>query len=718
MSFVHTGMMIAAAGLAGVPLLIHLLSRRAYRTEPWAAMQFLVSAQTVTRRRLRIEQWLLLALRILTVLLVGLALSRPFLASSSIIGTLGHAAESKVIVLDDSLSMRARRDDGASAFEAGLGVARRIVDSSDARDAIGLVLASAPARSVIQRCTRDHQAVRSALDALQCSLRMNDLNGAVEAGAASLDAGDDPSGTRSCYVITDMTAGAFAQGGWAETASSASIAKVGESVDRLIILDVGPKSRRNLAIKGLNRVSQVIGSKRPATYSLELANESDEVISSLTVSIGLDGVTTRKLRLEQIGPWQTVVEEFELTLNVPGPHRIVARIENADDGLPEDDVCFLAVDVVNEMRVLCVQDLPTSNAEAEPLFYVRAALGGRESADDRDRLWIRTCSAHGLASEVLSNYAVVILGDLPRISVETGRRLQQYVAAGGGLIIALADRASPEGYSVHRAGDAGWLPVYPGAVVRAANPAQALGYKLADPHNSALRDFNDNPVGGLQRAIVTAYRDAQSADKPGLQTLLVFSDGSPALVQQRVGRGLVLCWLTSIDMSWTNLPGKPDFVPLMLNLAHLAASGASREVNTMIGTDVAWIFPMESAGDRLPVVTPGGHTYQSGLLAVEGAAVMTVEKAGESGFYTAGAGVLRRLAAVNCDTSDSDLSRASIEQVRRALGVKVEVVAEEGIASAIHRAAPPREFAQIMMICLLAVVVVETIVGTVLGGVR
>lgn len=718
MSFVHTGLMIAAAGLAGVPLVIHLLSRRAYRTEPWAAMQFLAAAQTVTRRRLRIEQWLLLALRILTVLLVGLALSRPFLASSSVIGAFGHAAESKVIVLDDSLSMRARRDDGASSFEAGLGVARRIVDSSDARDAIGLVLASAPARSVIQRCTRDHQAVRSALDALQCSLRMNDLGGALESAAANLDTGDDPSGSRSCYVITDMTAGAFAHGGQAEAASSASIAKVGESVDRLIVLDVGPKARRNLSIKGLSRISQVIGSKRPATYSLELANESDEVVNSLTVSIGLDGVTTRKLQLEQIGPWQTVVEEFELTLNVPGPHRIVARIENAEDGLPEDDVRFLAVDVVNEMRVLCVQDVPTSNAEAEPLFYVRAALGGSDSGDDRDRVWIRTCSAHGLASEVLSNYEVVILGDLPRISVETGRRLQQFVVAGGGLIIVLAERAAPEGYSVHREGVALWLPVQPGAVVRAANPAQALGYQLADPHNFALRDFGDNPVGGLQRANVTAYREAQIAGKPGLQTLLAFSDGAPALVQQRVGRGLVLCWLTSIDMSWTNLPGKPDFVPLMLNLAHVAASGASREVNTMIGRDVAWTFPMESAGDQFPVVTPAGHSHQSGLLADVGSAVLTVEKVDESGFYTAGAGALRRLAAVNSDTGDSDLSRASVEQVRRAFGANVEIVAEAGIASAIRRAAPPREFAQFMMICLLAVVVVETIVGTVLGGVR
>lgn len=195
----------------------------------------------------------------------------------------------------------------------------------------------------------------------------------MEAGAVTLDTGDDPTGSRSCYVITDMTAGAFSQGGQAEAASSVSIEKIGESVDRLIILDVGPKARRNLAIKGLNRVSQVIGSKRPATYSLELANESDEVVSALTVSIGLDGVTTRKLHLEQIGPWQTAVEEFELTLNVPGPHRIVARIENADDGLPEDDVRFLAVDVINEMRILCVQDLPPSNSEAEQLFYVRAA---------------------------------------------------------------------------------------------------------------------------------------------------------------------------------------------------------------------------------------------------------------------------------------------------------------------------------------------------------
>lgn len=312
----------------------------------------------------------------------------------------------------------------------------------------------------------------------------------------------------------------------------------------------------------------------------------------------------------------------------------------------------------------------------------------------------------------------MILGDLPRISVETGRRLQQYVVAGGGLIIVMADRASPEGYSVHRDGDTSWLPVHPGTVVRAANPGQALGYQLADLHNSALRDFGDNPVGGLQRANVSAYREVQKAAHPGLQALLRFSDGSPALVQQRVGRGMVLCWLTSIDMSWTNLPGKPDFVPLMLNLAHLAASGASREVNTLIGRDVAWTFPMESVDDRFPFVTPGGQARQSGLLAVEGSAVMTVEEVDESGFYTAGAGVLRRLAAVNCNTDDSDLSRASIEQVRRAFGAKVEVVAEAGIASAIRRATPPREFAQIMMICLLAVVVVETIVGTVFGGVR
>ena len=58
---------LAAAGTiaaaASVPIIIHLLNRRRYRIVDWAAMRFLLAAQRQNVRRLRLEQWLLLAVR-------------------------------------------------------------------------------------------------------------------------------------------------------------------------------------------------------------------------------------------------------------------------------------------------------------------------------------------------------------------------------------------------------------------------------------------------------------------------------------------------------------------------------------------------------------------------------------------------------------------------------------------------------------------------------
>ena len=64
---------------ASVPIVIHLLNRRKFREVPWAAMRFLLAAIRKNRRRIRIEQWLLLAIRTLIILLVVTAMAKPFL---------------------------------------------------------------------------------------------------------------------------------------------------------------------------------------------------------------------------------------------------------------------------------------------------------------------------------------------------------------------------------------------------------------------------------------------------------------------------------------------------------------------------------------------------------------------------------------------------------------------------------------------------------------
>ena len=66
------------ARAAAAPLLIHLWSRQQYREAPWAAMQFLLAAMRKNSRRLQLQQWLLIAIRTLIIILVVLAVAEPY----------------------------------------------------------------------------------------------------------------------------------------------------------------------------------------------------------------------------------------------------------------------------------------------------------------------------------------------------------------------------------------------------------------------------------------------------------------------------------------------------------------------------------------------------------------------------------------------------------------------------------------------------------------
>src|SRR3954470_4004067 len=116
--FANPFTMIAGALLISSPIIIHLINRMRYKRVRWAAMEFLLKSQKRNRRRLIIEQLILLALRILLVLLAGLLLAR-FLSDALAFTRPQNTLH--VVVLDDTPSMGdAWRQDGLTktTFEA------------------------------------------------------------------------------------------------------------------------------------------------------------------------------------------------------------------------------------------------------------------------------------------------------------------------------------------------------------------------------------------------------------------------------------------------------------------------------------------------------------------------------------------------------------------------------------------------------------------------
>src|SRR3954462_6867687 len=82
MSFIAPYMLWGALA-AGIPIALHFFYRSRYRTVPWAAMEFLLTSIEQTSRRLKFQELLLLIARVVLLLLLALALMRPYTSSTA-----------------------------------------------------------------------------------------------------------------------------------------------------------------------------------------------------------------------------------------------------------------------------------------------------------------------------------------------------------------------------------------------------------------------------------------------------------------------------------------------------------------------------------------------------------------------------------------------------------------------------------------------------------
>ncbi|MDP0491852.1 MAG: BatA domain-containing protein [Verrucomicrobiota bacterium JB023] len=92
-----------------IPIIIHLLNRRRFRTVKWAAMDFLLKATRESRGKKKLKNFIILTCRALAIACLIFALARPLLG-----GFMGFGAsvDTVLLILDRSASMERRESDG------------------------------------------------------------------------------------------------------------------------------------------------------------------------------------------------------------------------------------------------------------------------------------------------------------------------------------------------------------------------------------------------------------------------------------------------------------------------------------------------------------------------------------------------------------------------------------------------------------------------------
>lgn len=169
MGFLAPLYLLLAVG-AAVPLLVHLLRRRAGARVEFPAVRYLARAEREHRRRFRVRNLLIMLLRAAAVLALALAAARPVTGALGRFAT-GHVPVAVAVVLDNSLST-AVIEEGHPALDRLKAAAASIIARIGKSDRAWLVTADGVVRSP------------AALEETAPLAGAGDLARAVERGAA------------------------------------------------------------------------------------------------------------------------------------------------------------------------------------------------------------------------------------------------------------------------------------------------------------------------------------------------------------------------------------------------------------------------------------------------------------------------------------------------------------------------------------------------------
>ena len=161
---------------ASIPVIIHLFNLRKLKKIEFSTLTFLKELQKNKIRKIKLKQWILLALRVLIILFVVMAFARPALQSIQIGGTTSAAKTTAIFILDDTFSM-AVVDQKGSYFNQSKEIIKQVLSQLQEGDEVGLILVSN--LKTENKLTSNLSEFLKNVDQLDLSFASGDLNSAI-----------------------------------------------------------------------------------------------------------------------------------------------------------------------------------------------------------------------------------------------------------------------------------------------------------------------------------------------------------------------------------------------------------------------------------------------------------------------------------------------------------------------------------------------------------
>ncbi|MFT7516659.1 MAG: hypothetical protein ACI84O_000444 [Myxococcota bacterium] len=411
--------------LAAIPIIIHLLQRQRYVTVKFAATEFLRNAIQRTRRRVLLQDLLLLILRTLAVLLVIFALARPNTDTQLLVTA--QAPQLEVVIIDGSMSMQQFVGD-TTAFESARNSARNIFSElQDTRDRGALIIAGQRAQTL------------AIGNPYACLLATGSTDKAENANAAwqdalqmSFDAIAELAMTGSEIRLTILSD--FQSNEWFSGSAAVRAMDLFSTLEvQINYQNVSTGHTANLAVIGADLSKEIVVKGESLSFSCQVHNYTSQPQQRL-LQLLLDDKIIAEQQLDVLARGNVNFQHVFSPTQF-GPRRITAKI--SADGLSADDQQSLGFEVVSELNtILCSNSSDFNNGDVSANFYGYLNLG------DEAPLRPVLLGPHQLSSRVLSTAQLLILSDLSSLPTAKVKLIADFVADGGGLLVLVGPQSN------------------------------------------------------------------------------------------------------------------------------------------------------------------------------------------------------------------------------------------------------------------------------------
>ena len=623
MSFLSPWYLLGLLGI-GIPLAIHLIRRQEAERVVLPTVRFLQRAPKKLVHFQRLQQLLLLALRLAIVGLLAFAFARPIF-TGAFAQPVETMPQSLVILLDTSMSMQHE-----DRFEQGKTAVISEIESLRQGDEAAIVTFSDRPEKVHQ-LTTDLTALKTFVGSTPApGYRSTHYLPALHLADQILESARYQE--KTIVLVSDYQRSA--------TPPQNSAWKLSPNI-QFKTIKVGEATTQNVSITEVSTMELSAQGQETHRIIGRIKNFGNEAIPQVEVVLTIDGMeaATRSVDLENSSEF---VVEFPVVLDRVGVHRCTMRV--AGDRFEADNTHYFTIHVAPPMRVLCISGR-SSNKQIDKAYWLRSALTQHGSVDFQ----VDVIDPQELVPGALPSYAVVILMQSAPLAENQIKNLLSYVKGGGGLLLVPDERTDLNSFNRDYAG------LTPALLLRKHTFSEhaALSITQVERYHSIIRSLHDGEPINFSAARFHGYWRVEPVT--GSEVIMSFENGDAALVAGNAGNGRVLIFASSLDPEWNNFPRQVMYLPLLHETMHFLAGSQILKTTYQVGEFV----PFSVAPEGLArIISPQGEET---FLRQTAAGPAFYQSTDQPGFYETRSGKWSSSFAVNNAAQESDFTTVTVD---------------------------------------------------------